>query len=359
MKKQLTIMLCVVVSIGISYAQDSENKLQKFKKAFQSEAFHLSGFGHLQFNFSEYSERAMVPTRVNNSIDITRAFISASGKIGDNKQFGYMILYDFGPNSKLYEIYGEWYSSKGFNVRFGQFKVPFTIENPITLSNIETINPSRPVSAMSGGTGDFNQWDIDGRTVNKTGRDAGLLMYGSLLPTKDFYGLEYYAGFSNGTGMNTKDNNNRKDFLATIYLNTSKEFKLGGSVYFGKYPDYMQYYLLGNSLNTNRWTVGAEYKGKNFYSRAEYIQSNDAGMRRNGYYGLMMLKPVPDKWEIIGKYDYFNNDVLYGKNVIRDVTIGLNYYFAYMSRIQLNYIYTDNKEIGKNHAFAAQLQVYF
>ena len=159
--------------------------------------------------------------------------------------------------------------------------------------------------------------------------------------------------------MNSKDNNNHKDFIGTIYLNPSKEFKLGGSFYSGKYPQYIQFYLTGNSLSTHRWTVGAEYKSSHFCSRAEYIQSDDGDLRRNGYYAMLMWKPNPDKFELVGKYDYYNNDALFAKTSIRDATFGFNYYFAYLSRIQMNYIHTDDKVVGKNNALAVQLQLYF
>ena len=359
MKKQLTITLCIFMAIGMPYAQNSENQIQKFKKALQSESFQLSGYGHIQYNVSEYPERSLSPGKANNSIDIVRALLFASGKLGANNQFGYMLMFDFGPGAKMYELYGEWLPSKAINVRLGQFKTPFTIENPMSLSRIETINPSRSVSIMSGSTGDFNQWEEDGKPVNKTGRDAGLQLYGSLFPADNFYRLEYYAGLFNGAGMNTKDNNNHKDFIGTAYFNPSKEFKLGGSFYSGKYPQYMLFRLKGNSLSINRWTVGAEYKGAQFCSRAEYIQSTDGDLKREGYYGLFMWKYIPDKWEFVGKYDYYNSNVLFDKNPIHDVTLGVNYYFAYLSRIQLNYIYTDNQAVGKNNALAVQLQVFF
>ena len=357
--KQLTLTLFILMVFSISYAQNNENKIQKIKNAFQSESFNLSGYGHIQYNISEYPERSFASGKANNSIDITRAFLFASGKLGTDNQFGYMLIFDFGPNSKFYELYGEWLPSKAINLRFGQFKVPFTIENPISLSRIETINPSRSVSAMSGGSSDFNQFELDGRIVSKTGRDAGLQLSGNLFPEDNFYRLEYYTGLFNGTGMNTKDNNNHKDFVGTICFNPSKEFKFGGSVYAGKYPQFMQYYLLGNSLSTRRWTIGAEYKGAQFCSRVEYIQSNDGDLKRNGYYGMLLWKSVPDEWEFVWKYDYYNNDVLFNKNAIHDITLGVNYYFTYMSRIQLNYIYTDNQAVGKNNALAVQFQVFF
>ena len=174
MKKLLVITLCTLVTICMPYAQNSENQIQKFRNAFQSEAFRLSGYGHIQYNISEYPERSMAQGRANNSFDIVRALIVASGKLGEFNQYGYNLVYDFGPNARLLELYGEWTPSKATNVRLGQFKTSFTIENPIVLSRIETINPSRAVSALSGGAGDFNQIEQDGKIVNKTGRDVGL-----------------------------------------------------------------------------------------------------------------------------------------------------------------------------------------
>ena len=359
MKKQVTILLCIFIAFGVSHAQNSDNKVQKIKNAFQSESFQLSGYGQLIYNLSEYPERSLSPGKTNSSIDIARAMLMASGKLGENNQFGYMLMFDFGPNAKLVEFYGDWLPSKTLSVRFGQFKMPFTIENPMSLSRIETINSSRSVTALSGGGGDFNQFEQDGRIINKSGRDAGLQLYGSLFPSENFYRLEYYAGLFNGTGMNSKDNNNFKDFIGTVYFNPTKEFKLGGSVYFGEYPEYMQFRLLGNSLATRRWTVGAEYKSAKLNGRAEYMQSNDGDLKRNGYYGMLMYKPVPDKWEIVGKYDYYNKDTLFENKPIRDITLGVNYYFAYLSRIQLNYIYTDDKAVGTNNALAVQLQLFF
>jgi len=348
------------MTVGTVYAQTGETKIQKIKNAFQSESFQLSGYAHIQYNISEYPERSSVPGKTNNSIDITRAFLFASGKIGEKNQFGYMVMFDFGPNAKLHELYGEWLPNKAINVRFGQFKVPFTIENPISLSRIETIHVSRSTAAMSGGTGDFNQWDPDGKIVNKCGRDAGLQLYGSLFPIDNFFRVDYYAGLFNGTGMNTKDNNNHKNFLGTAYVYPVKAFKLGGSFYSGKYPQYMQEYLQsGNNLSANRWSIGAEYKGAQLSSRAEYIAAKDGDLKRNGYYGLLVWKFIPNQWEAVGKYDHYDKNTEIKGNDINDFTFGINYYFAYLSRIQVNYIYTDNKSEGKNNALAIQLQVWF
>ena len=356
------ISLCVFMAVGIpSYTQTNDSKIQKIKNAFQSETFQLSGYGQVRYSINEYPERSISPEVANNSFSVVRAFVFANGKLGKNNQFGYLLMYDFGPSSGLYELYGEWLPSKAINVRFGQFKTQFTIENPISLSRIETINPSRLVSAMSGSTGDFNQWNSNGTSSAKSGRDAGLQLSGTLFPAKDFFRLEYYAGLFNGMGMNTKDNNNHKDFIGTAYFYPVKELKLGGAVYSGKLPSYLQEqgHLPGDNLNSNRWTAGAEYKGTKLCGRAEYIAGNDGGVKRNGYYGLFVWKFIPNQWEALGKYDYYNKDTQSNNNTIGDFTFGVNYYFAYLTRIQLNYIYSDDKIAGKNNAFMAQLQLFF
>jgi hypothetical protein len=359
MKNLSIIILCALISVDMLNAQSSESTFQKVKNAFQSESFQLSGYAHIQYNINEYPDRSLSSDKANNSIDVTRAILYASGKLGAKRQVGYMVMFDFGPGAKLLELYGEWLSSTAFNVRFGQCKVPFTIENPISLTRIETINPTRSMSALNGGSGDFNQFEPDGKKVSKAGRDAGLVLSGFLFPTKNFSLLEYYAGLFNGTGINTKDNNNRKDFVGAAYLYPVKEFKLGGSVYSGEYPKYMAVNLPSDKLSTFRWAIGAEYKGAKVCGRAEYMSSKDGDLKRNGYYGILVWKFVPNQWEAVGKYDNYNPNTRFNNSSIRDFTLGVNYYFAYLSRIQLNYIYSEYQGLGKNNAVATQLQLFF
>jgi hypothetical protein len=61
----------------------------------------------------------------------------------------------------------------------------------------------------------------------------------------------------------------------------------------------------------------------------------------------------------VGKYDFYNNDIHLDTNGVSDITAGLNYYFAPLSRLQLNYIYSDDALNGTNNTLLAQLQVFF
>jgi hypothetical protein len=349
----------MLLIVAVSFAQ---SMIQKTKNAFMSESFQLSGYGQIIGNTSENPDRGQVRTTANNSIDIARAILTATGRLGAENRFKYLLMYDFGPNSCLHELYGEWLYNDAVNVRFGQYKIPFTIETPLSSARIETIYFSRSTASMAGGSGDFNQYGITGLQgqagSSKVGRDAGLQLSGKLFKKNDFYRLEYYTGLFNGTGLNTKDNNNHKDFIATAYWQPIKGLRLGGSVYSGK----LYYASNGQSAANhvrNVQAISADYTSKFFYGRSEYLTANNGGLKRNGYYGLAIWKFVPDKWEVLGKYDFYDKNTAIGQNETTDFTAGINYYFAYLTRIQLNYIYTNDKALGKNNAVAAQLQLFF
>lgn len=334
--------------------------VDRFKTAFKSEAFNLSGYGQVIYTASEHTgDITPAPNATHSSIEVARVILFATGKLGVRNQIGYMLMYDLGPGAKMHEMYGEWTPTHAFNVRFGQYKIPFTIENPMSPTRIETIYFSRSGTAMSGSAGDFNQYNPDGSFSGvKAGRDAGIQVSGAVFPHNGCNRLEYYAGLFNGSGLNTKDKDNHKDFIGTLYCRPLKELKVGGSVYSGKLYGTVLGGPLGSHVR-NRWTVGAEYSGKSFYARSEYIEANDGGLRRCGGYASAAWKIMPDKWEVLCKYDYYNDNKRADRNEISDLTAGVNFYFAYLSRLQLNYIYTDNKALGSNNLIAAQLQVFF
>jgi hypothetical protein len=358
MKKKLALFLCIyAISLNL-FAQENEGIAKKLKDAFTGDVFQLYGYGQIIGNISEHPNLGIERTTSNNSFDIARAILFATGKIGSQKQFGYMLMYDFGPNACLHELYGEWLPKDAINVRFGQFKIPFTIENPMSQTKIETIYSGRGVRAMSGSLGDFNQLEPNGvKGGSKAGRDMGLQLSGRLFKKDNFFRIEYYTGLFNGTGFNTKDNNNHKDFIGTVYYQPVKDLRIGGSIYSGKLNAPI-YIVQGNHVR-DLWTVGAEYNGKKFYARTEYISANNGGLKREGYYGSAAWKFYSDKWEAVGKYEVYDENKSFGNNEISDITVGINYYFAFLTRVQLNYIYTDNKALGTNNAVAMQLQLFF
>jgi hypothetical protein len=54
------------------------------------------------------------------------------------------------------------------------------------------------------------------------------MAYGNLLKTQTHDLLEYKVGLFQGTGINTTENNNSKDFAANLMLQPIKNFRIGG-----------------------------------------------------------------------------------------------------------------------------------
>ena len=358
--KKFVFTLIAVSLFSMTFSQGTI--IEQAKSAFTSENFHLSGYGQFIYTATEKTGRiSQVSTDTYNNLDVARVILFAVGKLGVENQFGYMVMYDFGPNPMLHELYGEWMPMDALNLRIGQYKTPFTIENPMSPTRIETIYFTRSALAMSGSAGDFNQFNPDGTYGGvKAGRDPGIQISGKLFAKDDFHQLTYFGGLFNGTGLNIDDNNSHKDFLGSLYYYPVKELRVGGSLYSGKlYHSFGDSDVLAANHVRNRWAASAEYSGKKFYARSEYIQANDGGLDRCGAYASAVWKIVPDKWEVLGKYDYYNDNMDASGNEVSDITVGANYYLSYLSRIQLNYIYTDNKALGTNNLLAAQLQIFF
>ncbi len=322
--------------------EQDKNVLKKIKTAFKgSDIFQLSGYGQALYQASDNKE-------INNEMKINRIILFATGNL--NPKFSYMIMYDFGPRSGLHEFYGEYTPITAVSARFGQFKVPFTIENPISPTRWEGIYGSLSVNALAG-----ISTDVIGA---KAGRDMGFQLSGKVLKKSNFYQIEYAGGLFNGTGINTPDNNNHKDFTGTLTYQPIRGLKLAGSGYSGKAPYKMPGDDEIRNHVRNRWSAGGELAILHWYGRSEYLNGNDGGVHKDGFYAVGMWKPMPEKLEIFGKYDYYNPDKEGRLSKMYEYTAGINYYFGFLSRIQLNYIHSDFG-YTTNNMIATQLQLFF
>ncbi|MDR0686548.1 MAG: OprO/OprP family phosphate-selective porin [Dysgonamonadaceae bacterium] len=342
--------LCFLFSCTASYSQ--QHGTERTKRAFRSEQFNLSGYGQAVAGLSKSSFAG-----VGSSFDVQRVILFATGSLGTHDKFGYMLMLDLGPNISMQEMYGEWLPYRFLNIRFGQYKIPFTIENPMSASRFETVYPSRSVSAMSGSSGDFNQFD--GRGV-KAGRDVGLMFSGRAMERDGFHLLEYSAGLFNGTGLNTRDNNNAKDFVGSAYIQPINGLKVGGSFYSGKITLSSDTNGLSHGNHRRKaYSTGLVFDSRYFYVRSEYISNRTGDLRRQGFYVSGLWRFVPGRWEVVGKYDLFDSDCSLSRNEVTDLTFGVNYFLAYLTKIQVDYILTDDLLQGLTHSAAVQLQIFF
>ncbi len=332
--------------------QNTETGLipDKIREAFNTPYMNFSGYALLLYKYSDVSN-------VKHDLNPRLVFVSMSGKL--NKNIGYSVLFDFA-NPLVHELYGTWSPSNAFTLKLGQMKVPFTMENQFSLTQLETVYNTRSISSLASIADDVMKLQ-NGR--NNGGRDIGINASGSLIKMKGGYNLlEYGIGVFQGSGISSPEKDNKKDFSAQAILQPIKGFRLGGSVYFGSATYALSPEMSGLYTHTrDRWALSAEYQFDRFYARTEWLHGNDGGIKKEGLYGTALYYVVPKKVNLIGKVDYFNKDKNTNAEVI-DYTFGANYYFYKQCRIQLNYTYSDySKKWGADNSKSvyAQFQVVF
>ena len=148
----------------------------------------------------------------------------------------------------------------------GQIKTPYTMDNFLTPLQLEFVELSQSVALLAGFT------DVSGIPEYANGLEIGAMLSGTLVDYKcgdeRIPILNYYAGIFGGAGINIRKDNLSKDFSARLdFYPFVKNFRLSGSVYIGNYPLYKD-----RNAPRNRWSAGAEYLGKHWTARAEYLE---------------------------------------------------------------------------------------
>ncbi|MDU1904504.1 MAG: porin [Dysgonomonas sp.] len=327
-----------------------EEKVNKVRDAFNTPYMRFGGYGLFMYRYSDVSD-------IKHKLDARVIFLSMRGNLTNNLE--YFILAEV-IDPTVHEFWAQWTPAKEFSFRAGQFKVPISMENQLSLTTLETIFNTRSVSSLIA-MGDDVMRKQNGR--NNGGRDIGIQAAGSLISLADRDLLEYGVGLFQGSGIVSSELNNTKDFAGSLNIQPVKGFRVGGGLYLGK-ATYMMNDEGGTPIEDhvrNRWLVSTDYQSDRLYCRAEWIRGKDGDIDREGLYGMAQYYLLPKKLNAVAKVDYYNKDKNINQEVM-DYTAAVNYYFFPDCRLQLNYTYSDysNKWGEKNsHNIAAQMQIVF
>ncbi len=300
-----------------------------------------------------------------NSYNLKRTLLWAKARITD--RWSFLFMHDF--NSVVQEFYTDYRitNDKSLSVRFGQFKHSYTMENPLSPTQLELIDVySQAVLYLAGEGPD----PLNG--VNY-GRDQGLMVYGDLF--KNF--VHYELALMSGQGINRKDANNQKDFLAKLELRPIRGLRLVGSGYLGTgnavgtaawNPDIKK----GDNYKRNRYSAGVEYKTLG-YSKSRYKEARPASVRaewlggkdgevgsRGGY--VTVCVPVVDALDVVASGETFNRNTSVDGWDQTNLTLGLQYWFYKKCRMQLQYtrcLCGENISSKDYNWLQAQVQVAF
>ena len=309
----------------------------------QTPNLKIGGYAMLLYQYNEAENIHDVHPRL--------AFLRIEGTLGT--KFRYFLLPNF-VSFQVFEFYGEWMFSSALNLRVGQFNVPFTLENPISLTVLESIRNTRTTASLAGMSSDVG--------VQTSGRDIGIMASGSFLKMNDIDFLHYWIGCFQGTGMNTRENNKQKDFAGTLAIQPMKGLRIAGTLYRGTALYTLDENATPTNNKRNRWGLSTDYQSDRFYARAEWLNGTDADTKKSGIYGTALWYFIPEKLNLFGKIDRFNIDKSTTATAT-DYIIGGSYYFYPRCRLQLNYVHSQysktwTKTPVENGIFA-QMQVVF
>lgn len=222
------------------------------------------------------------------------------------------------------------------NLSFGQFKIPFSIENLISGSELDTINRSNTVKNL-----------CPARDIGTQGRDIGMTISGK------YSIVEYTLGVFNGSGKNRIDTDDKLDIAGRLVLTPFRSFSIGFSHYNGRSSSE------AGVLVIKRDRTGADIlfiEGR-FSLKGEYIFTRDDRLDRSGWYIQGGCYLIRDKLEVLVKHDFFDRDRAIGGDQIVVTTLAMNYFFSKKTKLQINYEYRKGGlEATFHNVILAQIQ---
>lgn len=323
----------------LAVKKQEEKEKQKEFLVIAGKPLKLSGYTQVRYRALEDG---------NDTFDIRRARLTLKGDI--TERFDYKFQYEFGgSSSKLLDAELGYEFNPYLKLSAGQFKIPFSQENLVSSAKLDTINRSQIVEALTA-----RSKDVLG---NQSGRDIGIKASGSFWEAKDRYLFDYALGVFNGSGINTSDRNEQKDFVGRLVFHPIKELSLGGSYYAGRYT-----LSSTPARKDDRDRIGAEfaYVHDPISLKGEYIRGNDGAVEKDGWYLQAGYFFIPKKLQGVLKYDTYDSNTKTAKNATDVYTIGANWFFNKWAKLQVNYEFKDERgEEKNNNALIAQVQLGF
>ena len=343
---------------------NAEEKAKLFSKP------KLSGYAILQYQYSGQHEAE------SNSFNLRMVRLSLDGRIlGD---FAYKLqgqingnTSTLGDSPRLVDAYVEWQKLPFLKIKAGQFKRPFTFENPMNPIDQGFMGYGQNIMKLAG----FN--DRVGEH-SSNGRDIGVQLQGDLLKTKAGRPLLHYQiGVFNGQGINTKDVDNQKDVIGGLWVMPVEGLRIGAFGWTGSYARKGDDGV--KSLAKRRYAISGEYVVDDWTFRSEYIhstglgfstvynQSSDtkkddvnyaAGDKADGFYALAIAPVIKKKLHVKARFDTYRPRAEWGTSKTY-YEVGVDYIFVKNLQINLEYAFVNDRSLAHHNYSMIDTQVSF
>ena len=340
--RKTIILAALMFSSIISYAQ-GQKWINNVK---------LSGFGIVQY---QYNGMHNSKTSKSNSFNLRLGRVSLDGRILDDWYWKAQLQVNgntstLGTSPRVVDLFAEWQKYDYFRVKLGQFKNPFTFDNPIHPIDQGFMSVAQSVLKLA-------SFSDRAGAHPSNGRDIGIQVQGDFLKYNAGRNLVHYqVGVFNGQGINTKDVDQQKNIIGGVWVIPVNGLRLGWFGWTGSYArkgtwtDNAGIVQSGvRKLQQRRYAFSAEYKANDWTLRSEYIHStgyafakslsntDDAaakdcnlsadGNKAQGVYALVIAPIIPNKLHAKARYDMYQpSDGAQKQRTQYD--IGLDYEFT-------------------------------
>ena len=313
-------VLIAALMMGTALSSQAQNEW------FQNVKF--SGYGMVQYQASDKDEAET------NGFNLRLVRMALEGRA--HQDFYWKVQMQINGNTydpdksstdiRLVDLFGEWQKYEFFKVKAGQFKRPFTFENPMHPITQGFMSYSQNVSKLAG----FSD-RCGGNASN--GRDIGVQIQGDFLKNAEGRNLLHYqVGAFNGEGINQKDKDNRKDIIGGMWVMPVKGMRIGAFGWTGSRAGVGE---------KNRYALSGEYTQDDWTFRTEYIHSQGwnaahTSDKADGYYALCIAPIQKNKFHVKARYDLYREAKEWGQSKTL-YEVGADYMFT--KNLQINFEY--------------------
>ena len=376
MKILTSLALAALATINAS-AQDKKPQIQVLSD------IKFSGYVMTQFQASDQEDKE------SNSFNIRMVRMALEGRLLQDFYWKVQIqangnTSDLGSSPRMVDAFAEWQKYDAFKIKAGQFKRPFSFENPMHPITQGFMGYAQGITKLSG----FS--DRVGEHASN-GRDVGVQIQGDFLKNEAGRNLVHYqVGVFNGQGTNQKDVDQRKDIIGGAWVMPIKGLRIGAFGWTGSYARKGTWKLVDEnhqtiysdpekknpvytkdskvrSLSMNRYAFSVEYAANDWTVRSEYIHSQGygfeksmssgketdcsinyaAGDKADGFYALMIAPVVSKKLYAKARYDIYRPRAEWSTSKT-NYEIGANYWIGKSIMIGAEYVRVNDRSLKKH-----------
>ena len=180
----------------------------------------LSGFGIVQYQYNGMNNNK------SNSFNLRLGRVSLDGRILEDWAWKAQLQFNgntstLGASPRLVDLFIEWQKYDFFRVKAGQFKNPFTFDNPIHPIDQGFMSVAQGVQKLA-------SFSDRAGAHPSNGRDIGVQIQGDFLKTAAGRNLVHYqVGVFDGQGINVRDVDQQKNIIGGVWVMPVEGMRLG------------------------------------------------------------------------------------------------------------------------------------